>query len=171
MTAQAMQGTQPRVQIAGPEFAQWDALLGLIQASFAYMQGRINPPSSALGLDAAALAARAKTETLIVAQAQNGTLLGCAFCARQQDALYIGKLAVSIGHQGQGLGQQLLTAAADLARQQGLGLLRLQTRVELVENQRAFAAMGFVETARSAHAGFAQPTSITMEKHLVATTP
>ena len=114
-----MQGMQARVQIIGPEFAQWDALLGLIQASFAYMQGRINPPSSALGLDAATLAARAKTETLIVAQAENGTLLGCAFCVRQQDALYIGKLAVSIGHQGQGLGRQLLAAATELARQQG----------------------------------------------------
>jgi len=164
-------GATVTVRIAGPGFAQWHGLLALIQSSFAYMQGRINPPSSALGLSADGLAEQAKTETLIVALGENGAVLGCAFCADQGDAVYIGKLAVSPDHQGQGLGRRLLEAAVNLARQQGCHKLRLQTRVELVENHQAFAAMGFEETGRSAHAGFAQPTSITMEKHLLPAAP
>jgi phosphinothricin acetyltransferase len=40
--------------------------------------------------------------------------------------------------------------------------LELKTRVELVENQAAFARMGFVEIGQTSHAGFPNPTSVTM---------
>ncbi|MBS3978299.1 MAG: hypothetical protein KGZ77_00675 [Rhodobacteraceae bacterium] len=46
------------------------------------------------------------------------------------------------------------------ARVLRLAALELQTRVELVENRRAFAAMGFIETGPTAHPGFDRPTSI-----------
>jgi ribosomal protein S18 acetylase RimI-like enzyme len=82
------------------------------------------------------------------------------------EVLYLGKLAVDAGHQGRGLARRLVTLAEARARGVGLAVLELQTRVELVENQRVFERLGFVETGRSAHAGFTQPTSITYRKEV-----
>ena len=45
-------------------------------------------------------------------------------------------------------------------------LIELQTRVELTANHRAFRALGFVETGRTAHQGYDRPTSVTMRKRL-----
>jgi hypothetical protein len=42
----------------------------------------------------------------------------------------------------------------------------LGVRIALPENQRLFAALGYVETERTAHPGFDVPTSITMRKVL-----
>ena len=50
---------------------------------------------------------------------------------------------------------------------QGLAMLGLQTRVELVENQTAFRAMGFQEVGRTAHPGYDRPTSITYRRAVV----
>ena len=150
------------VSRAAEDFTDWEALLALILRSFAFMEGRIDPPSSAHLLTPAALRGKAQAEALFLAHAP--TLAGCVFCAPQADALYIGKLAVDPAHQGRGLGRALIAAADGHARALGLPRLRLQTRIELTENHAAFARMGFLETGRSAHPGFDHPTSITMER-------
>jgi len=46
----------------------------------------------------------------------------------------------------------------------GLPLLELETRIELVENHAAFAAMGFAKTEETAHTGFDRTTGITMQR-------
>lgn len=148
-------------------FAEWHQLLALIQASFAFMEGRINPPSSANGLTAEDLRQKAGTEIGVIAL-RGETLAGCVFCRPERACLYIGKLAVLPTMQGQGIGRRLLAAAEDVARQQALPALRLETRIELVENHAAFAAWGFVKTAENAHFGFSRTTSIEMQKRLIA---
>ncbi|WP_226621582.1 GNAT family N-acetyltransferase [Alloyangia pacifica] len=150
-------------QRAPADFADWQGLLSLILGSFAYMDGRIDPPSSAHRLTPESLRARGQTEHLYIA---GSPLSGCAFFAEQPDALYIGKLAIAPEAQGKGLGRAFLTEAETLARNLGLRRLRLETRIELTGNHTAFARFGFVRTAEKAHAGFDRPTSITMEKPL-----
>ena len=149
---------------APADFDDWDALLALIHASFAYMEGVIDPPSSLHRLDAAGLAAKAQVEHLWIMP----DLSGCAFFREDPDALYIGKLAIHPDAQGRGLGRAFVTAAETVARRCALPCLRLETRVELTGNQRAFARMGFVEVGRTAHAGYDRPTSVTMEMPLAA---
>jgi GNAT superfamily N-acetyltransferase len=148
-------------------FADWDRLLTLIQTSFASMDGRIDPPSSANGLTAKALRQKAGMEIGFVAL-QRETLAGCIFCRPEEDCLYIGKLAVLPSLHGQGIGRRLLATVEDVARQQALPALRLETRIELVENHATFAAWGFVKTAENAHPGFSRTTSIEMQKRLLA---
>lgn len=151
---------------AAPEgFSDWPELLALIRGSFAYMDGRIDPPSSAHLLTPASLRDRAAAEHLYIA---GPPLLGCAFFAEQPDALYIGKLAIAPDAQGAGLGRAFLAEAESLARRRGLPRLRLETRVELTRNHAAFARLGFIKTAEKAHPGFDRPTSITLEKPLFA---
>jgi ribosomal protein S18 acetylase RimI-like enzyme len=147
-------------------FEDWDALLSLILASFAYMHRRIDPPSSALQLTPQSLKQKAETEKAY-AVVENDRLAGCIFCKPEPpDCLYIGKLAVAPDAQGRGVGRLMLRAAEAYAAECRLPCLRLETRIELEENHRLFAQWGFVRTAEASHPGFTRPTFIEMRKVL-----
>jgi GNAT superfamily N-acetyltransferase len=146
-------------------FRDWRGLLTLIQAAFAPMQGRIDPPSSANRLSPESVAAKAASETAFLAFS-DANLVGCVFCAPRGDHLQISKLAVSPGLQQQGLGRALVAQAEAEARRLGLSALELQTRVELTENHATFARLGFRETQATAHPGYDRPTSLTLRRDL-----
>lgn len=146
-------------------FDRWDDLLALILSSFAYMNGRIDPPSSAIALTSSSLARKAQAEIAFLAL-DGEMLVGCIFLRPETDCLYIGKLAVRPGAQGRGIGRQLLEVAEETARSLKLSTLRLETRIELVENHATFAHWGFAKTAENSHVGFARTTSIEMRKVL-----
>lgn len=147
------------------DFERWDELLTLIMRAFAYMDGVIDPPSSAHRLTAESLREKAGTETGFLAM-QDGKIVGCIFAAEHAQHFYVGKLAVEPGLQGKKIGRDLMRAAEALARAAGKPVLELQARVELTGNQAAFGRLGFVETERTAHAGYDRPTSVTMRKTL-----
>ena len=153
------------VRRAPADFADWETVRALVLDAFAYMQGRIDPPSSALRMTVASLAGDAAAGALFVAE-YGGELIGCAFVRPRRDALYVAKLAVRLDLQGRGIGRALMAAARGEARARGLTALELQTRIELSENHAAFARLGFVKVAETAHPGFARPTSITMRARL-----
>lgn len=147
------------------DFDRWDDLLALIRRAFAYMDGVIDPPSSAHLLSADSLAEKAKREAGFVA-VENGRIVGCVFALERARDFYVGKLAVEPALQGQGVGARLMQAVEDLARERDKDAIELQARIELTANHAAFARLGFRETARTAHAGYDRPTSITMRKVL-----
>lgn len=139
----------------------WSALLSLVQAEFAYMEGRIDPPSSMLALTPQAIAEQAaKGEVWAIGTPP----LACVFLTLKADALYIGKLAVAAAQRGKGLARALIDLAETRARALGNPFLELQTRVELAANQATFTALGFTEVGRTAHAGYSRPTSITYRR-------
>lgn len=146
-------------------FAEWDKLLWLIRTSFAFMDGRIDPPSSAIALSISSLQQKAGAEIAFIALHQ-GNVAGCIFCRPEEECLYIGKLAVLPDLQGKGVGRRLLAVAEDIARERKLSALRLETRIELTENHATFAVWGFAKTAENAHPGFTRTTSIEMQKPL-----
>ena len=149
------------VRTAARDFSDWERVRLLILDAFAYMKPRIDPPSSALQLTPQSMQADAETGALFLAYGA-GDLVGCVFVRPKNDALYISKLAVSPTLQRAGIGRKLIEAARSEARRRGIGMLELSTRIELVENHAAFARLGFVKTAETAHAGFDRPTSIVM---------
>ena len=153
------------IRRAPADFADWAKVRTLVLGAFAYMQGRIDPPSSALRMTLSSLAADAMIGALLLAES-DGALAGCVFVRPRRDALYIAKLAVRPDLQGRGIGRALIATAADEARARGLAALELQTRIELVENHAAFARLGFVKIAETAHPGYTRPTSITMRAGL-----
>ena len=148
-----------------PDFAQWDELLALITRAFAYMDGVIDPPSSAHLLTPETLSEKARRETAFLAT-ENGRIVGCAFAQERKHDFYVGKLAVDPEFQGRGLGGRLMQAVEELARRRGRKAIELQTRIELAGNHAAFARLGFRETGRTAHDGYDRPTSITLRKEL-----
>jgi GNAT superfamily N-acetyltransferase len=146
-------------------FHRYEELLALIMGSFAYMDGVIDPPSSAHRLTVASLKDKARDEIGLTAEV-DGRLLGCAFLRPEPGFLYVGKLAVSPEAQGSGIGSRFLTEAEAIARDLGKPSLRLETRIELTGNHRRFGAWGFVRTAEKSHAGYDRITFIEMQKHL-----
>lgn len=146
-------------------FERWDELLALIRRAFAYMDGVIDPPSSAHRLTVESLREKAKVEAGFLAM-QDDRIVGCIFAAEHAWHFYVGKLAVEPGLQGRKIGRELMGAAEALARSAGKPALELQARVELTGNHAAFGRLGFIETERTAHAGYDRPTSVTMRKTL-----
>nr|WP_109666113.1 GNAT family N-acetyltransferase [Roseicyclus mahoneyensis] len=129
------------------------------------MEGRIDPPSSLTRLSVSGLRQKSRTEDLFVVRNAGGPI-ACLFGAARPDAYYIGKLAVAAPQRGRGHARALVEAAATRAGALGLSALELQSRIELVENHAAFGAMGFVQTAATAHEGYDRPTSLTFRRAL-----
>lgn len=141
----------------------WAGILRLLRAEFAYIEGRIEPPSSLARLTEAAIADQADTAEI---WAIGAPPLACVFLTPKTGSLYIGKLAVSAQHRRNGLARTLIGLAETRARVLHLPALELQTRVELSETQATWLALGFREIDRTAHPGFTRPTSITYRKDL-----
>jgi GNAT superfamily N-acetyltransferase len=147
--------------------ADAEAVAALVRLAFAAQSVPTDPPASALRLrpddvlDHLAVGAGA-----VVAAA--GTLVGSVMWAEQEGGLYIARLSVHPAWRGRGIARALLAAAEQAAGACNLPRLHLATRLVLDDNRRLFAACGFSEIARTAHPGYAHPTSVTLEKRLVA---
>lgn len=148
-----------------PDYPCWDAVLRLILDAFAYMEGRIDPPSSAHRLSVADMAAQAASGAVWAIE-DGAAPVACLFARIEGDALYLGKIAVARTHRGRGFVRRLIGAAEAEARARDLVRLELETRIELTENHAAFARLGFAKTAETAHPGYHRPTSITMTRTL-----
>ena len=146
-----------------PDDPALQQVLHLIRESFAYMDGRIDPPSSMHRLTLEALAAQCETGEV---WSLGAPPVACVVLTVKPRALYLGKLAVAEAMRGQGLARQLVELAVERARVRGRARLELQTRIELVENHRAFAALGFEKAGETAHPGFDRPTSVTMVREI-----
>jgi GNAT superfamily N-acetyltransferase len=154
-----------QVSRADADFRDWDGLHALLTRSFAYMKGRIDPPSSLTRMSVETLREKAGEETLLLAR-DGETLVGCGYLRDDGATLYLGKFAVAQAYRRRGVLRAMFDLAEKIARQEGKTALELQTRIELVENHATFAALGFVKSGEEAHAGYNRPTSIWMRKVL-----
>ncbi|PQZ49054.1 N-acetyltransferase [Ochrobactrum sp. MYb15] len=157
--------TALRVLPVSSDFDRWEELLRLIQESFAYMDGVIDPPSSAQQLTADNLREKAKDETGFAAFIGD-ELAGCVFIKEKDDHFYLGKFAVAPGFEGQGIGRKLVDRAEQQAVARGKPVMELQTRIELTRNHAVFEKLGYRKMAETAHPGFTRTTSITMRKEI-----
>ncbi|MBE0554187.1 MAG: GNAT family N-acetyltransferase [Rhodobacteraceae bacterium] len=133
-------------------------VLQLVQDSFAYMDARIDPPSSMHRLTVGDIRQQATAGEV---WAIGAPPVACMFLTNKENCLYLGKLAVVADHRSKGLARQMVAVAVARARALDLPAVELQTRVELTENHATFTALGFTETGRTAHPGYDRPTSIT----------
>lgn len=142
-----------------------EAVAALVRLAFAAQSVATDPPPSALRETAAAVAATLAEHGGFGAW-RDGALAGCVLWQRQDDALYLGRLAVHPTARGLGLARALVAAVETQARAMGLARVILSTRLVLADNRRLFAACGFRETAQHAHPGYSHATFVDMEKHL-----
>lgn len=154
-----------RVETDPPGFADWAAVLGLLRDSFAYMHGRVDPPSSLTRIDLPGLVAKAGSETVILAF-DGAVPVGCAFCAPKDGWLYVGKVATAASHRGRGIARAMMARAGEVARDMALAGIELQVRVEMTEVQETYTRLGFRQVGATAHPGYDRPTSLTLRRPL-----
>jgi predicted GNAT superfamily acetyltransferase len=148
-------------QLRSTDTAEIADVLTLIRAEFAYMIGRIDPPSSMYRLTGESIATLTDTGEVWVI---GDPIEASVFFTWQPDALYIGKLAVAAQARGSGHARTFVELAQTRARACSLPRLRLESRIELAEVHAAFSRLGFAKTGETAHQGYNRPTSITMER-------
>ncbi len=155
------------MQLALRSLRQPDApqAAALIRAAFAAQPVVLDPPASALGVSAEALAAHLARAGGIVAE-QADRMVGVVLWEAAEDELRISRLAVDPAARRLGIARALLAAAEAVARREGVARLWLGTRLALSGNRRLFADCGFVESGVHAHPGYAAPTWVEMEKRL-----
>ncbi len=149
----------PPVQRLGPD-DDLAPVLALLRSAFAYMEGRIDPPSSMHRLTREDMDQSCRTGEV---WSLGAPPVACMVLTPRPACLYLGKLAVDQQLRGKGLAARMIGIARERALALGYDRLQLQTRVELVENHAIFARLGFVKTGETAHEGYDRPTSITME--------
>ncbi|HLY89480.1 MAG TPA: GNAT family N-acetyltransferase [Acetobacteraceae bacterium] len=138
----------------------------LIRTAFAAQSSLTDPLPSAMRVTEADVSAHLRTGGGAVAEA-NGAIVGSALWTEQDGGLYLSRLAVAPAWRGRGIAKALVASGEAAAREKKLPRIHLSTRIPLLDNRRLFAACGFVETTREAHPGYAEPTSVQMEKRLL----
>lgn len=156
------------ITIRPATFADANLLSELIMAAFSAYPMSLNPPSGALKETPDAIREKLADHGACIAVIGD-TPVGCVlYTPEPGNALYLGRLAVHPDWRGRGIARTLVAYVEDEARRRGFDRLRLSVRIALTDNHRLFAACGFVEVGREAHAGFSEPTMIKMEKRLSA---
>jgi ribosomal protein S18 acetylase RimI-like enzyme len=85
---------------------------------------------------------------------EGGEVLGVLVIRSAEDHLFLGNVAVAPGHQGRGLGRQLVAFAEEQATAYGLSEVRLYTNEKMHENLAVYARLGFEETGRGVDGGY-----------------
>ena len=142
------------------------SIAATIAASFEQYRGKLEPESGAFRETAEGIAAELARESGVIVAERNGRIIGCVMVRLIEDDLYFGRLSVVPEARGEGIARRLVEAVEDEARRRELAGIRLGVRIVLVENQKLFLSMGYVETSRESHPGFDYPTSINMRKPL-----
>jgi len=142
-----------------------EAVCALIHRAFAAQPVATDPPSSAFQ-ETPATIAEALTAGGGFGAEEAGRLVGAVLWEEKEGGLYLGRLAVEPAARGRGVARALVGAVEVEAMRHALPRLHLSVRLSLLDNRRLFASCGFVETMRSAHPGYSEPTSIAMEKRL-----
>ena len=85
---------------------------------------------------------------------EGGEVLGVLVMRPADDHLFVDNVAVAPGHQGRGLGRELLAFAEERAEREGLPEVRLYTNEKMHENLAVYARLGFEETERKIDGGY-----------------
>jgi ribosomal protein S18 acetylase RimI-like enzyme len=136
------------VRPAEPE--ESGAVGDLVRASYSKYVERIGREPAPMLEDYAALIRAGKVWVL----AEGGQVLGVLVMRPAEDHVFVDNVAVAPGHQGRGLGRELMAFAEARAKRDGLPEVRLYTNEHMHENLAVYARLGFEETGRHLDGGY-----------------
>jgi ribosomal protein S18 acetylase RimI-like enzyme len=126
------------------------AVRDLVRASYARYVGRIGKQPAPMLEDYAALIRAGEVWVL----AEGGEVLGVLVIRPAEDHMFVDNVAVAPGHQGRGLGRELVAFAEEKAAEHGMPEIRLYTNEKMHENLDIYARLGFEETGRGLDGGY-----------------
>ena len=109
-------------------------------------------------------ARRLAAGAVFLAEEGGGSVLGGVCAEARGEAMYLDRLAVRPAARGRGVAGALVAAVEAFATASGAARVTLGVRLALAGNIRMFERLGYVETGREAHPGFAKPTSAKLAK-------
>jgi GNAT superfamily N-acetyltransferase len=127
------------------------AVEAIVNAAYSVYIARIGKPPGPMLDDYGVLI---DTGAVSVWQEPNGPIAAIIVLLPKHDHLLLDNIAVDPGHQGKGIGRQLIAFADAEARRLGYGELRLYTHEKMTENIALYTRLGFVETGRGHDAGY-----------------
>jgi ribosomal protein S18 acetylase RimI-like enzyme len=121
------------------------AVIGdLVRVSYAKYVERLGREPAPMLEDYAALIEAGEVWVLV----EGEEVLGVLVMRAAEDHLFVDNVAVAPGHQGRGLGRELVAFAEQRAKREGLGEIRLYTNEKMWENLAVYEKLGFEETGR-----------------------
>src|SRR5690349_20240278 len=155
-----------RIEVTDADAARCAEILAVVHAAFAAYDGKLVPGSGALRETVETLRDRLAASERAAIAVSGGRIVAAAFYRPGAGEVHIARLAVLPEVRGRGIAGRLIAYVEAFARRAGAPALSLKVRIALPDNVRLFARLGFREVSRDAHPGFAEPTSIRMEKRL-----
>ncbi|MDQ6603413.1 MAG: GNAT family N-acetyltransferase [Chloroflexota bacterium] len=138
------------------------AVVGVLRTAFAE-QATLAPPSGALSETEESVRALMETARIALAVV-DGRIGGCQFFEPKGDHLYLFRLAVLPDYRQHGIGGALIAYAEAQARAMDLPRAQFSVRLALPRQRAFYERMGYRVVGLGTHAGFAAPTSATLEK-------
>jgi ribosomal protein S18 acetylase RimI-like enzyme len=152
------------IRTAAP--AEAAVLLAVMRRAFGEYRGVLQPESSVFIETVDQIAAKLAGGGGFLALAGDRPV-GCIIAEVKDGHGYLGRLAVDPDLRRQGLARRLMLAGEGFSRDRGMTRTEVQVRIALTGNIALFQSLGYRETGRGTHAGFARPTYLVMEKSLV----
>ena len=140
-------------------------LLDVMRRAFGEYRGVLEPESSVFVETEAVIATKLTGGGGFLA-IENNRPVGCIIAEAKDGHGYFGRLAVDPTLRRRGLARRLMLAAEEYARTQGFRSAEVQVRIALGGNIALFRSLGYRETARGSHPGYAAPTYLVMKKSL-----
>lgn len=140
-------------------------VVAVIRAAFAEYEGQLKPPSST----------HHKTPEIVQRELEDGggfvvsneaLIIGCVFYHNNADYIYLDRLAVLPDYRRCGIARSLIQSVEQHALRQGIAEVRLSVRLVLERQRALYEQLGYAFVSYGTHAGFAQPTFVTLGKRL-----
>jgi N-acetylglutamate synthase-like GNAT family acetyltransferase len=138
-------------------------LVTLIHTAFEEYRGRLEPPSGAHRETARSVGTYLQQGQAVLAWLNNQAV-GCVCYHQEGTHVYFGRLSVLPACRQHGVGLALVTYVEQQARALGAQRVRLSVRIALPHLQAYYERLGYRIVGYETHAGYAEPTSVVMEK-------
>lgn len=141
------------------------AALAVLHAAFEEYRAWLDPPSGVHRETVESLRAYLARGHLTLALL--GTeIVGCVLYHAEEDQMYFGRLSVLPAARNRGIARMLIEHVEARTYDLGLARVRLSVRIAQPRNRAYYERMGYRFVEARAHAGYAEPTYVVLEKAL-----
>jgi predicted N-acetyltransferase YhbS len=141
------------------------AALAVLHAAFEEYRAWLDPPSGVHRETVESLRAYLARGHLTLALLGN-KIVGCVLYHAEADHMYFGRLSVLPAVRNQGIARALVDHVEACSRDLSLPRVRLSVRIAQPHNRAYYERMGYRFVEARAHAGYAEPTYVVLEKAL-----